>query len=444
MGDTSSLHGTQVLDDDVDTGYDLIDQPPLLDAKSDGFTNEGLSTAREEGELDDDFADAEHYVPFDPISNIADDSYPESVIDFEFYVKWDEEKGGFGQAYVISYYDSTLLRPRSLCYRRFRNDTIDSNVVVFDLVLDAVKRMRLIGEFSAIHMRGGCSEFTIDSSFDLSGMPRELDPIPVVHYEVEAYPDTAIMFAQVALFQGFSSTHSMEDVNLECLRNRCSKLLLSESLPQVSNDSMSFFREKMEKNTLETFYAVARGRVPGVYKDLDEAKEQIVGFSGSCLKSFNTRAEADQYVEENKCKIFYAVPTGPNAGVYVTKNRARKEYDRCAWTMIREFKKQHEAESYVKAVQERKRQRYFVVVKGRIPGIYICKKASKAQCENFPHCVWEMRYNYKSAVDFFKSGSDQSGIVLPRSPSIKRGTRNERNGISSKRRKRNNSHIITM
>ena len=43
------------------------------------------------------------------------------------------------------------------------------------------------------------------------------------------------------------------------------------------------------------YYAVQKGRVPGVYLTWDECKKQVDGFSGAAFKSFSTMEEARQF-----------------------------------------------------------------------------------------------------------------------------------------------------
>ena len=50
----------------------------------------------------------------------------------------------------------------------------------------------------------------------------------------------------------------------------------------------------------EKFYAIARGRVPGVYRSWDEASRQVTSYSGAVHKSFGTHAEAARWVEEQR------------------------------------------------------------------------------------------------------------------------------------------------
>lgn len=46
-----------------------------------------------------------------------------------------------------------------------------------------------------------------------------------------------------------------------------------------------------------TFYAVANGRIPGIYEDWSSAKEQVNGFSGAVFKLFKTHEEASAFIE---------------------------------------------------------------------------------------------------------------------------------------------------
>ena len=43
------------------------------------------------------------------------------------------------------------------------------------------------------------------------------------------------------------------------------------------------------------FYAVAKGRVPGVYKTWSECEAQVKGFAGARFKKFSTQGEASNF-----------------------------------------------------------------------------------------------------------------------------------------------------
>lgn len=50
----------------------------------------------------------------------------------------------------------------------------------------------------------------------------------------------------------------------------------------------------------EKFYAVRKGRVPGIYATWKECSAQTAGFSGAVYKKFFTREEAEDFLETGK------------------------------------------------------------------------------------------------------------------------------------------------
>lgn len=63
------------------------------------------------------------------------------------------------------------------------------------------------------------------------------------------------------------------------------------------------------------FYAVHRGRRPGVYRTWDEVKSQVDGFAGSRHKKFATESEALAFVASGSnsapSNVMQAVPKTP-------------------------------------------------------------------------------------------------------------------------------------
>jgi len=47
------------------------------------------------------------------------------------------------------------------------------------------------------------------------------------------------------------------------------------------------------------YYAVAKGRKPGIYGTWDECKAQVLKFSGPIYKKFNSRSEAEEFIKQN-------------------------------------------------------------------------------------------------------------------------------------------------
>ncbi|KAF2743455.1 hypothetical protein M011DRAFT_221751 [Sporormia fimetaria CBS 119925] len=75
------------------------------------------------------------------------------------------------------------------------------------------------------------------------------------------------------------------------------------------------------KATKPKFYAVSRGRIPGIYTTWDEAKQQVEGFSNALHQSFRTEVEAEAYISENRVTGLDQEATGDSAGVYGGEER---------------------------------------------------------------------------------------------------------------------------
>lgn len=54
----------------------------------------------------------------------------------------------------------------------------------------------------------------------------------------------------------------------------------------------------------QKFYAVKVGKNPGIYFNWTECSAQVMGFSGAIYKSFSTREEAEQFLQEKEKQIF--------------------------------------------------------------------------------------------------------------------------------------------
>jgi ribonuclease HI len=69
----------------------------------------------------------------------------------------------------------------------------------------------------------------------------------------------------------------------------------------------------MGKNS-QKFYAVKKGIVPGIYMTWQECKQNVNGFSGALYKSFNTKEEAELFLQ------------GENAGIKVNNDSGERIY----------------------------------------------------------------------------------------------------------------------
>ena len=71
------------------------------------------------------------------------------------------------------------------------------------------------------------------------------------------------------------------------------------------------------------YYAVKKGRIPGVYHTWDECKKQVDGYSGAVYKSFSSLHEANDFLIEKSKTVFH---NGLIAYVDGSYNIKTKEY----------------------------------------------------------------------------------------------------------------------
>lgn len=71
------------------------------------------------------------------------------------------------------------------------------------------------------------------------------------------------------------------------------------------------------------YYAVKKGRIPGVYHTWDECKKQVDGYSGAVYKSFSSLQEANDFLIEKSKTVFH---NGLIAYVDGSYNIKTKEY----------------------------------------------------------------------------------------------------------------------
>ena len=76
--------------------------------------------------------------------------------------------------------------------------------------------------------------------------------------------------------------------------------LARPALPQDLRDAGLFVQAPMHGVKKPKYYAVARGKVPGIYTDWDSAEEQTSGFSLAVYKRFNTMDDAWKFMEANR------------------------------------------------------------------------------------------------------------------------------------------------
>ena len=82
------------------------------------------------------------------------------------------------------------------------------------------------------------------------------------------------------------------------------------------------------------FYAVKKGKVPGIYTSWDACKSMVHGFPGAVYKGFATRAEAEQFLGEKKEELqrCYSVTSDPTSkrseNTHMLTNFAEQQTDK--------------------------------------------------------------------------------------------------------------------
>ncbi|MBQ4213163.1 MAG: viroplasmin family protein, partial [Selenomonas sp.] len=75
------------------------------------------------------------------------------------------------------------------------------------------------------------------------------------------------------------------------------------------------------------FYAVKRGRTPGIFESWAETCKQVIGFSGAIYKGFYTREDAEKFLTKSKLVSqvapIYAVAVGKVPGLYFSWDEAK-------------------------------------------------------------------------------------------------------------------------
>lgn len=114
----------------------------------------------------------------------------------------------------------------------------------------------------------------------------------------------------------------------------------------------------------QIYYVVTNGRNPGIYKDYEQAQEQIEGYPFGKMKKIVGLREAKNYFASER-------------------RHAHKE------------------------------RIYYVVKRGRLPGLYLDKEKALEQIENFPNGKMKRIKGYQRAVAYYTSRDESSGQTIP-------------------------------
>lgn len=127
-----------------------------------------------------------------------------------------------------------------------------------------------------------------------------------------------------------------------------------------------------------TYYVVIRGRKPGIYKNNNQALSQVHQFPYGKMKKVKGLKAAKAYFAENRQtdsqnKSYYVVKRGRNPGLYLEKGKALEQIKNFPYGKIKRIKGYENARAYLHGTDVKTRE--------RVPNIYI--DGSYIQHESF-------------------------------------------------------------
>lgn len=133
---------------------------------------------------------------------------------------------------------------------------------------------------------------------------------------------------------------------------------------------------KQKRN--RTYYVVIHGRKPGIYKNNNQALSQVHGFPYGKMKKIKGLQAAKAYFSENrqtdaKNKSYYVVKRGRNPGLYLDKDKALEQIKKFPYGKMKRIKGYDNARAYFHGKD--------LEVKEKVPNIFI--DGSYIQHESF-------------------------------------------------------------
>jgi ribonuclease HI len=107
------------------------------------------------------------------------------------------------------------------------------------------------------------------------------------------------------------------------------------------------------------YYAVKRGRNPGIYTDVKEYRAQVDGFTGYKAHAFKTRELAHDWLYGPGEGRFYAVRIGRTPGIYTDVNEYKAQVDGFTLAVSKKFKSFDEAHQWVSKKTKKKPEKIF-------------------------------------------------------------------------------------
>ncbi|GMF13215.1 unnamed protein product [Phytophthora lilii] len=195
-----------------------------------------------------------------------------------------------------------------------------------------------------------------------------------------------------------------------------------------------------EENQGVWYYAVAVGRCTGVYTNLEQAKDQVHGYSGFLMKKFLDYGQAQAYVRDNEiCSFeeeaespevvderwYYAVAVGRRIGIYTDHNDAIEQVHGYSGFKMKKFLDYDNARDYLDAFRENSSDTwyeesnneesyqeeetwFYAVAVGRSPGIYTNCEDAIDQVHGFSGFRMKKFIDYDEAQEYLDHNQQYS------------------------------------
>ncbi|KAL7482776.1 hypothetical protein ACHAW6_008444 [Cyclotella cf. meneghiniana] len=190
-------------------------------------------------------------------------------------------------------------------------------------------------------------------------------------------------------------------------------------------------------------YAVAKGRVPGIYNTWAQCEAQVKGYQGARYKSFPTREEAETFIMSNSISLSSSSPQSNHSSVcnssssFASANHRISDGDIEAVPAAEGCEANHLEEigiyvdpkcraisnynvNHPEEVECDKTERtnghigsglvsrVYAVSVGKKPGVYAFWRDCERQIKGYPRASFKAFYTLHEALNFVKTGSDQS------------------------------------
>ena len=159
------------------------------------------------------------------------------------------------------------------------------------------------------------------------------------------------------------------------------------------------------------YYGVKIGRVPGVYTDWEKALEQTKNFSGAIVKSFKHEEEALSFV--NGCsheQKYYVVRRGRIQGIFRSEEYWKKQFANLKGAEFKSFVDGIEAIRYFSETVTA--EKYYAIQKGKQVGVFVDRNVYLQNIKNFSDAKGKSFNTLIDAV-MFMGGNQEVEAEMP-------------------------------